>query len=248
MPLNVDKRLLNGLMNKCLPYKHKGPGLISRTHVKLLGWCHALVIQRQEDPWSLLAGQSGPISELQASVRPFLKRGGQCFWGGHWRLSSGLHVDGCNIHSSISSVWGWNDGLVVENTCCSFRESQFVFLAPTWWFATICNSSSKGLDSLFWPPRVPAMQVAHLPHVAETSYALNLKFLLKIKWRKEIHHRDHIECNFEMLVVCHNWFLQSFFKNAVVYLCVCPCVHVHMWGGQRATRGSWFYPLPMWVP
>lgn len=36
------------------------------------------------------------------------------------------------------------------------------FLPHTWWVATICNSSSKRLNTFFWAVWIPAMQMMHI--------------------------------------------------------------------------------------
>lgn len=42
-----------------------------------------------------------------------------------------------------------------------FQRTRVKFPAPTW-FITVCKSSSRGQDTLFWPPWVPSMHMMHI--------------------------------------------------------------------------------------
>lgn len=54
--------------------------------------------------------------------------------------------------------WGrWKGGSAVKNTGCSCRGCRFGSQ-----HATVCNSSSRDSDALFWPPWVPGMDLVHL--------------------------------------------------------------------------------------
>lgn len=110
---------------------------------------------------------------------------------------------------------------------------------------TICNSSSKGSDSLFWPPRVPAMHVAHLL-TGKNLICIKSKIFIENKMKrftKEIHMSVF---NFEMLVVCHSWFLHLL--KTVMYLCVSMCACTHVCVGSADNLGKLVLSSTMWDP
>ena len=47
-----------------------------------------------------------------------------------------------------TTKWGWKDGPVVKSTGSSSRGPGFNFYVLTWQPATVCNSSSKGSNTL----------------------------------------------------------------------------------------------------
>ena len=49
-------------------------------------------------------------------------------------------------------------GSMVKSTGCS-SKSQDQFSASTWWLTTVCNSSPRGFDALYWPLQAPGMNM-----------------------------------------------------------------------------------------
>jgi hypothetical protein len=52
---------------------------------------------------------------------------------------------------------GWGDAL----NQLFFQMTGVQFPAPTWHLTTICNSSCRGSNALFWPLRTPGTHMAH---------------------------------------------------------------------------------------
>jgi hypothetical protein len=52
-----------------------------------------------------------------------------------------------NVNANISKP-----GLQREGHWLLFQMSQIPFPASAWWLATICNSSPRRCNALFWPP------------------------------------------------------------------------------------------------
>lgn len=75
-----------------------------------------------------------------------------------------------------------NEGL--ERRLCSQKHLLFLqkihvwFPEPTWWLTTICNSSSGGPDTLFWPPSVYKRTFR--------QNTLTHKIIKKDKWEKHL--------------------------------------------------------------
>lgn len=178
---------------KCLSYKHKGPGLISRTHIKLLEMVSCICNpctgrQRQEDPgacwlaslaywWA--SGQYETLSQRRWIV--FLRTLEVVLWPPcGWMQHTGKHF----------KCLGLENGLVVKNTV-AHAESLSLCSGTHLMVHTICNSSSKGSDSLFWPPRVPAMHVAHLL-TGKNLICIKSKIFIENKMKKRDSSKKYI--------------------------------------------------------
>lgn len=78
----------------------------------------------------------------------------------------------CRERKSKSRVWVDDSG--VKNIDCACRgpgfHSQY---PPTWSLTTSCYSSSRGLDSLFWPPKTTGTHVVYI-HMCKYSQNKNL--------------------------------------------------------------------------
>lgn len=63
-----------------------------------------------------------------------------------------------------------------------FQRIQVWFLAPTWCFTTVCNSSFRASDFLFWPPWTPwvqtHMQATHHTHTIQKNKVENEEEIL----------------------------------------------------------------------
>lgn len=230
---------------KCLSYKHKGPGLISRTHIKLLEMVSCICnpctgSQRQEDPgacwlaslaywWA--SGQCETLSQRRWIV--FLRTLEVVLWPPcGWMQHTGKHF----------KCLGLENGLVVKNTV-AHAESLSLCSGTHLMVHTICNSSSKGSDSLFWPPKVPAMHVAHLL-TGKNLICIKSKIFIENKMKKRDSSKKYIWVY--LILKCSLCIIVDFytFLKTVMDLYVSMCVCTHVWGGQRTTRGSWFYLLP----
>lgn len=51
-----------------------------------------------------------------------------------------------------------------------FKRTEIWFLDPTRIFRTICSSSSRESEALFWAPRIPGMYMVH----SHTSYMYHM--------------------------------------------------------------------------
>lgn len=67
----------------------------------------------------------------------------------------------CRLCFKNKVYWGWRDASVLEHLLV-LQMTWVRFPAPTRWLTTICNSSSRGLDTLFWPGGSLATQVVHI--------------------------------------------------------------------------------------
>lgn len=56
-------------------------------------------------------------------------------------------------------ILGCRDGFVVKSTGCFFRDPGFLSFMLL--FTIVCNSSSKGSNTLSWPPLVLGMHMVH---------------------------------------------------------------------------------------
>lgn len=77
------------------------------------------------------------------------------------------------------------------------------YLAPTWWLRTICNSNSRGLSFLFWPPQTHKCPGWTYINVGKHSHTYNKnKCIFKAKWT----------CNFQRYADRNNFDIHN--KNS----------------------------------
>lgn len=64
-----------------------------------------------------------------------------------------------HYHHTLLKCEGLEKCPAVMSTCCSCRGAWVQFPKLTWWLTAICNSSSKGYNTLFCTPWVPGVQM-----------------------------------------------------------------------------------------
>lgn len=67
-------------------------------------------------------------------------------------------------------------------TLVAFPETLVLFSAPTRWVTTVCNSSFKVSDAIFWHLWAPDIQVVHRPITRSDTHTHKMTLKQKNKW------------------------------------------------------------------
>ena len=92
----------------------------------------------------------------------------------------------------------WSACSVVRSTAYSFKGHPPVwFPALPWWLTNTCNSSSRGSNTLFQPPRAPVIHMVHRYTCKQNTHThkfknVNVKLMLNWTCRgKELRFQDN---------------------------------------------------------
>lgn len=133
----------------CDPSRVASPG----THQHHVGQCHMghHVGPSEEKPWNLLS-----LPHVRSQRERWTRKETLTRTPTYWLPSSVFQPSGL----WENTFRGWWDVSIVR-ALAALAKDEIRFLAPTWQFPIICNSSFRGCDTLFWAPQTPGLHMVY---------------------------------------------------------------------------------------